>query len=143
MLDTDSIRRRYSEALGGSRLKLAIVRWGYRQAARDYPFEPVWNRRFFRSASEVVGIPVFAVGGIRTRGECDDILESGEADMVGIGRPFYAEPQLPAKILSDPEPLWCENSNRCVPAQMLGLPARCYNPSVSRKRAAARRARTA
>ena len=45
------------------------------------------------------GIPVLAVGGIRTAAEVRDILERGEADLVGIGRPFYAEPDLAARIL--------------------------------------------
>jgi 2,4-dienoyl-CoA reductase-like NADH-dependent reductase (Old Yellow Enzyme family) len=137
MLETRSIKRRFEEALGGSRLKMAVLRWGYWRAAKAYPFEPVWNRRFFTAAKEVVSIPVFAVGGIRSREECLDILERGEADMVGIGRPFYAEADLAARLLTgDLEPAACESSNRCVPAQQLGMKARCYNPNVARKLAA-------
>lgn len=61
--------------------------------------------------------------------------------MLGIGRPFYAEPELPERLLGeDDEPALCESSNRCVPPQQLGLPARCYNPNVSRKKAAMRMA---
>jgi 2,4-dienoyl-CoA reductase-like NADH-dependent reductase (Old Yellow Enzyme family) len=137
--DTASIRRRYEEALGGSRLKMAVLRWGYRRAAKQYPFAPVWNRPFFAAAKRAVSIPVFAVGGIRTLAECLEILEEGQADMVGIGRPFYAEPDLPARLLvGDPGPTLCESSNRCLPPQMLGMKAGCYNPNVQRKRAAAR-----
>jgi 2,4-dienoyl-CoA reductase-like NADH-dependent reductase (Old Yellow Enzyme family) len=80
-------------------------------------------------------VPVFAVGGIRTADEVSAILDAGEADMVGIGRPFYAEPDLPARILGgDPGPGLCRNSNRCVPAQMLGMRAACYNPEVTKAR---------
>ena len=94
------------------------------------------NRDLFRAVRSRAEIPVFAVGGIRTATECHDILESGAADMVGIGRPFYAEPDLAARILADdPSPRLCRNSNRCVPAQMLGMKGVCYNPDV-RKRAA-------
>ena len=135
--DTDAIRRRYEEALNGSKFKLAVVRWGYRRAAKAYPFEPLWNRPFFTAAKRAVSIPVFAVGGIRIREECLDILDAGEADMIGIGRPFYAEPELPARLLGDDkEPVLCESSNRCLPPQMLGMKAACYNPNVARKRAA-------
>ena len=67
--DTKSIRERFDEALGHSRVKLAILRWGYRRAARAYPFEPVWNRPYFTAAKRAVEIPVFAVGGIRTLGD--------------------------------------------------------------------------
>ena len=134
--DTKAIREKFDEALAGSRLKWAILRWGYRRAARAYPFEPVWNRRFFTGAKEAVRIPVFAVGGIRRLEECTEILERGEADMVGMGRPFYADPELPARLLAgDTEPVLCESSNRCVPAQQLGLKAACYNPNVARKKA--------
>jgi 2,4-dienoyl-CoA reductase-like NADH-dependent reductase (Old Yellow Enzyme family) len=135
MLDVRSIRARFEDALGGSRLKMAILRWGYKRAASAYPFEPVWNRAFFTAANDVVSIPVFAVGGIRSRAECDAILERGEADMVGIGRPFYAEPDLAARILDQPDGhALCESSNRCVPAQQLGMKARCYNPRVAAKK---------
>jgi 2,4-dienoyl-CoA reductase-like NADH-dependent reductase (Old Yellow Enzyme family) len=85
---------------------------------------------------EVVSIPVFAVGGIRTRADCDSILTNDDADMVGIGRPFYAEPDLPERILNDDGPALCESSNRCVVAQQLGMKSRCYNPNVARKREA-------
>jgi 2,4-dienoyl-CoA reductase-like NADH-dependent reductase (Old Yellow Enzyme family) len=137
ILEVDSIRRRFEEALGGSRVKMAVLRWGYRSGARNYPFAPVWNRRCFAAAKRAVSIPVFAVGGVRRLDEIDDILERGDADMVGIGRPFYAEPDLPRRLLAgDHDGALCESSNRCVPPQQLGLKARCYNPNVARKRAA-------
>jgi 2,4-dienoyl-CoA reductase-like NADH-dependent reductase (Old Yellow Enzyme family) len=137
ILGVDSIRRRFEEALGGSRLKMAVLRWGYRSGARNYPFKPVWNRRYFAAAKRAVSIPVFAVGGIRRLDEINDILEREDADMIGIGRPFYAEPDLPRRLLAgDFEETLCESSNRCVPPQQLGLKARCYNPNVARKRAA-------
>lgn len=139
--DTESIKRRYNEALGGSKFKFAVLRWGYRRAAKQYPFAPVWNRPFFTAAKKAVSVPIFAVGGIRTLDECLGILDAGEADMIGIGRPFYAEPELPARLLAgDHEAAWCESSNRCLPPQMLGMKAACYNPSVQRKRAAMRAA---
>jgi 2,4-dienoyl-CoA reductase-like NADH-dependent reductase (Old Yellow Enzyme family) len=137
ILDVDSIRRRFEEALGSSRVKMAVLRWGYKRGAKQYPFRPVWNRRYFASAKRAVGVPVFAVGGIRRLDEVNDILDRGDADMVGIGRPFYAEPDLPRRFLAgDLDETLCENSNRCVPPQQLGLKARCYNPNVAKKRAA-------
>lgn len=137
IMEVDSIRRRFEAALGGSKLKMAVLRWGYRTGAKHYPFKPVWNRKIFSAAKRAVGIPVFAVGGIRRLDEINDILEREDADMVGVGRPFYAEPDLPRRLLDgDLQDTLCENSNRCVPPQQLGLKARCYNPNVARKRAA-------
>jgi 2,4-dienoyl-CoA reductase-like NADH-dependent reductase (Old Yellow Enzyme family) len=102
------------------------------------PFRPVWNRSRFRAVKPVVSIPVLAVGGIRTRAEVEQILDAGDADMVGIGRPFYAEPDLAGRILgtasdADDRGL-CQNSNLCVPAQMLGMKGVCYNPEVLKVR---------
>lgn len=137
ILEVDSIRRRFEEALGGSRLKMAVLRWGYRSGARNYPFAPVWNREYFKAAKLAVSIPIFAVGGLRSLAEINEILEGDQADMVGMGRPFYAEPELPQQLLrGDLDEALCESANRCVPPQQLGLKARCYNPNVARKRAA-------
>ncbi len=103
------------------------------------PFKPVWNRRQFLAVKERVKIPVFAVGGIRTAADVNEILDGGQADMVGIGRPFYAEPDLAERILggsaAGPK---CEYSNLCVPAQMLGMRGVCYNPAVKKAAATSR-----
>ncbi|MFI5045075.1 MAG: NADH:flavin oxidoreductase, partial [Acidimicrobiales bacterium] len=58
-------------------------------------------------------------------------------DLVGIGRPFYAEPDLAERILGPPADdhgRLCQNSNRCVAAQMLGMKGVCYNPEVRKRR---------
>ena len=91
----------------------------------------MWNRDLFAAAKRRVTIPVHAVGGIRTADEVSSILEAGDADLVGIGRPFYAEPDLADRILGgDHGPVLCRSSNMCVPAQMLGMKGVCYNPEV-------------
>jgi 2,4-dienoyl-CoA reductase-like NADH-dependent reductase (Old Yellow Enzyme family) len=139
--DTASIQKRYEEALGGSNFKMRVLRWGYKRGAKQYPFMPLWNRPFFTAAKRAVQVPIFAVGGIRALDECEEILGAGDADMIGIGRPFYAEPELPARLLAgDRGETLCESSNRCLPPQMLGMKAACYNPNVQRKRAAMRAA---
>jgi 2,4-dienoyl-CoA reductase-like NADH-dependent reductase (Old Yellow Enzyme family) len=118
-----------------SRVRRTIITAGARFGGRRAPFRRVWNRDLFAAVRRTVGIPVFAVGGIRTADEVQSILDSGDADMVGIGRPFYAEPDLAARILADdPTPRVCQNSNRCVAAQMLGMKGVCYNPEARRAR---------
>lgn len=124
-----NLARRFHEA-SGSRLRRWVLRSSMARAARLHPWLPVWNRAIVRTIRAAVSIPVFAVGGIRTRAEADDLLSSGDADLIGIGRPFYAEPRLAARLLADgpeanAEPV-CESCNRCVVPQMLGMPAACY-----------------
>jgi 2,4-dienoyl-CoA reductase-like NADH-dependent reductase (Old Yellow Enzyme family) len=119
-----------------TRMRRATIKAGYWWGGKRAPFAPVWNRELFSKVSKAVSIPVFAVGGIRTAVEVNGILDAGDADMVGIGRPFYAEPDLAARILGgETAPRLCRNSNRCVPAQMLGMRGVCYNPDVHKDRA--------
>jgi hypothetical protein len=62
--------------------------------------------------------------------------------MVGIGRPFYAEPDLARRIVGESshpsDSGLCRNSNLCVPAQMLGMKGVCYNPEVVKLRRSGR-----
>jgi 2,4-dienoyl-CoA reductase-like NADH-dependent reductase (Old Yellow Enzyme family) len=114
-----------------SRRRRAFIKAGAWFGGRRAPFAPVWNRDLFAAVKRQAGIPVLAVGGIRTGAEVHEILAADDADLVGIGRPFYAEPDLAARILGNvPGPGRCRNSNRCVAAQMLGLKGVCYNPEV-------------
>jgi 2,4-dienoyl-CoA reductase-like NADH-dependent reductase (Old Yellow Enzyme family) len=130
---TNGALARRLERAAPRRSRRASIKAAAWLGAKRAPFEPVWNRRLFADASRRAGIPVFAVGGIRSRADVDQILDRGQADMVGIGRPFYAEPDLAQRILAgDPAPRRCQSSNRCVAAQMLGMKGICYNPEVRR-----------
>ncbi len=123
------------EKASPSKMRRNFVKLGAWWGGRKSPFTPVWNRELFTTIKQRVSIPVFAVGGIRTAEEVNEILDSGAADMVGIGRPFYAEPDLAERILGNrPGDGLCENSNKCVSAQMLGMRGVCYNPDVVKLR---------
>jgi 2,4-dienoyl-CoA reductase-like NADH-dependent reductase (Old Yellow Enzyme family) len=133
-----SMKERFRKA-APTRRRRWVLSAGYLFSGWRSPFKPVWNRHLFTEAKRRVSIPVFAVGGIRSADEVNTILDAGDADMVGIGRPFYAEPDLAARVLgqSDHHAL-CQNSNLCVPAQMLGMKGVCYNPEVKKAARAAR-----
>lgn len=136
--ENPGMKRRLLEATG-SRVRAVMVHAGMFFAARRYPFQAVWNRDVFRAVKQAVAIPVFAVGGIRTPVEAAELLARGEADMIGIGRPFYAEPELARRFLAESSlPLGtttaCESCNRCVVPQMLGMPGVCYNPGIHKIR---------
>ena len=113
------------------RRQRVVLEAGYALGGAMSPFKPVWNRAQFTAVKAKVSIPVFAVGGIRTGEDVNRILDAGQADMVGIGRPFYAEPDLARRVLGgSPDGPRCRYSNLCVPAQMLGMKGVCYNPEV-------------
>jgi 2,4-dienoyl-CoA reductase-like NADH-dependent reductase (Old Yellow Enzyme family) len=136
--DNPGMRRRLLAATG-SRYRAVLLRAGMWLAARRYPFTPVWNREVFRAVKQAVDIPVFAVGGIRTPQEAAEILRDGDADMIGIGRPFYAEPALARRFLAESSlPVGtsaaCESCNRCIVPQLLGMPGVCYNPQIHKIR---------
>ena len=113
-----------------------VIEAGYIVGGVTAPFKPVWNRSRIEATRQVVSIPVLGVGGVRTADDVDSLLDESGADLVGIGRPFYAEPDLAARILGGrPGPGLCRYSNLCVPAQMLGMRGVCYNPEVRREKA--------
>lgn len=117
------------------RSERAVLIAGYVAGGAMARFTPVWNRSRFVATKAAVSIPVLAVGGIRDTAQVDEILDGDQADLVGIGRPFYAEPDLAARVLGGrPEPGLCQYSNLCVPAQMLGMKGACYNPAVTKAR---------
>jgi 2,4-dienoyl-CoA reductase-like NADH-dependent reductase (Old Yellow Enzyme family) len=110
-----------------------------RLEARWYPRGPGWNAPFCRAVRAAVDVPVLCEGGIRERSHCDRLLgTSGDpptCDAVGLGRPFYAEPRLPARLLAGEERVLCESCNNCTIPQAAGEPGRCRTPSVVRERA--------
>jgi 2,4-dienoyl-CoA reductase-like NADH-dependent reductase (Old Yellow Enzyme family) len=129
------VKRTLRSAAG--RIGAAGIEFSMKRGSARTPFAPVWNRSTFVAVKQAVDVPVFAVGGIRTPAEGAQILASGEADLIGVGRPFYAEPELARWFLAQDvgRVARCENCNRCVVPQMLGMPGVCYNPASQAPRA--------
>ncbi|WP_121820920.1 oxidoreductase [Halostella salina] len=127
--EDDRFSAGYAAAFG-SRLRARIVAALNRLQSLQYDFEPAWNADFCGRVRARVDVPVLAEGGIRGRGEMDGLL--GDAcDAVGVGRPFYAEPRLGARLLdSDGGRAVCESCNNCAVPQATGAPGVCRTPSV-------------
>ena len=125
----------YDKAFGGPARK-TLVRAANRVAARAIPFEPAWNEAFCRRVKEKVAIPVLCEGGVRTRAQIDRILGEGHADMVGMARPFYAEPRLAWRLLHEGAEAraLCESCNNCTIPQVTGALGVCRTPHVLRRR---------
>jgi 2,4-dienoyl-CoA reductase-like NADH-dependent reductase (Old Yellow Enzyme family) len=125
-------REGYESAFGG-RLRTALVALGNRVESLWYDFEPAWNAGLCREVRAAVDVPVLAEGGIRGRERIDRLL-GRDCDMVGMARPFYAEPRLPARLLDGDARARavCESCNNCTVPQVTGAPGVCRTPSVLR-----------
>ncbi|SFR43587.1 2,4-dienoyl-CoA reductase [Halogeometricum rufum] len=136
----DRFEAGYAEAFGG-RLRARLVALGNWLESKAYDFEPAWNADLCRRVRRTVDVPVLCEGGIRGRAEMDRLL--GDAcDAVGLGRPFYAEPRLPARLLDgDPKTrVVCRNCNNCAVPQATGADGVCRTPDVLRRAGELRRA---
>jgi 2,4-dienoyl-CoA reductase-like NADH-dependent reductase (Old Yellow Enzyme family) len=138
------------EAAFGSRWRARAVRLLNRLEGRWFPREAGWNETFCRAIRQRVDVPVLCEGGIRTRAHCDRLLGEDRsaatgtqappaADLVGMGRPFYAEPRLGARLLDGSESpgvrALCKSCNNCTVPQVTGAPGRCRTPSIVREAA--------
>ncbi|MFC7133080.1 MULTISPECIES: NADH:flavin oxidoreductase [Salinibaculum] len=127
----------YAAAFGG-RLRARAVRAANRVEEYWYPTEPGWNADLCRAVRAAVDVPVLCEGGLRERDHCEGLLGddgSPACDMVGMGRPFYAEPRLPARLLDGGGRVLCESCNNCTVPQVAGEPGRCRTPDIVRERA--------
>ncbi|GMG86460.1 NADH:flavin oxidoreductase/NADH oxidase family protein [Biformimicrobium ophioploci] len=60
---------------------------------------------FALAMQEKVNIPLMVTGGFRQRAVMERAIESGSADMVGLGRPLCLVPDAPARLLDGEEEL--------------------------------------
>ncbi len=72
---------------------------------------------YFQEAARVIKenikIPVILVGGMRSFGVMEEVINSGKADMVALCRPFIKEPDLVKKLRDGKEKVSCVSCNAC------------------------------
>jgi 2,4-dienoyl-CoA reductase-like NADH-dependent reductase (Old Yellow Enzyme family) len=132
--DAADMQDNYAAAFG-SRRRAGLVALFTRLQSRRFDRKSAWNADLCRAVSAAVDVPVLCEGGIRERERMDDLLADGVCDLVGLGRPFYAEPRLGARLLDDGERALCASCNNCTVPQVTGAPGRCRTPGVVRERA--------
>jgi 2,4-dienoyl-CoA reductase-like NADH-dependent reductase (Old Yellow Enzyme family)/thioredoxin reductase len=81
------------------------VSGGDPESSDHFPVPPMYSRRgcyvnLAHSIKKAVGIPVIAVGRINNVLLANQIIESGKADLVAMGRAFLADPDFPEKALA-------------------------------------------
>jgi 2,4-dienoyl-CoA reductase-like NADH-dependent reductase (Old Yellow Enzyme family) len=127
------------EAAFGSRWRARLVQALNRVQARRFSREGAWNAALCRRVRERVDVPVLCEGGVRERATADRLL--GDAcDLVGMGRPFYAEPRLGARLLDAGGRALCRDCNNCTVPQVTGARGECRTPAVVRERGRRERA---
>jgi len=83
-----------------------------------------------------VGVPVIAVGRIKTPAFAESVLVEGKADFIAIGRQLIADPFWPQKVAEgkEDEIVPCISCNVCVDTGLRGRGLRCsVNASVARE----------
>ena len=85
---------------------------------------------YFRERSSAlkhaVAVPVAEVGGIRSLETAQSIVDSGDADMISLSRPFIREPGLVTRWEEESnDPARCVSCSRCFVFPRRGLPLRC------------------
>jgi 2,4-dienoyl-CoA reductase-like NADH-dependent reductase (Old Yellow Enzyme family) len=84
-------------------------RLGVGSKAPEAYFRPLAQR-----AKAATALPVMLVGGLRSRAVMDEVLASGDADLISICRPLICEPDLPNRLQSgEAEASACISANRC------------------------------
>ena len=121
----EALRTFVAEGLGAVEVSAGM---GSRAVQADGPDDS--ERSYFRAESRearaAVDIPIMLVGGIRSLTLSEDIVSSGDADMVSMSRPFIREPDIVARWQrGDTAPAKCISCAKCLGAGMRGGPLRC------------------
>jgi 2,4-dienoyl-CoA reductase-like NADH-dependent reductase (Old Yellow Enzyme family) len=84
-------------------------------------------RHLAQSAKRETDLPVILVGGLRSRAVMDEVLNSGDADMISLCRPLINEPDLPNRLLfGATTQSACISGSRCWPKnQGEGIRCKC------------------
>lgn len=127
----------YKNVFGGKYKSQLVSLLNHLQAFR-YSFEEAWNKPYCSEIKSTISIPVLAEGGIRQRSQMNQFLSEGQCDLVGMARPFYAEPRVAARLLNpdqteDIEAI-CESCNNCLIPQVTGERGSCRTPDILQKR---------
>ena len=109
---------------------------GKEKRLEPMPYPQAWRVYLAERIKQVVSIPVIVVGVIREPGVAEEILETGKADFVALGRALNADPQWPNKAQAGEVASIrrCIGCNECVIARHVeDAPLRCsLNATVGR-----------
>ncbi len=83
-------------------------------------------RKWCRDVKARAGVPVVMVGGLRSKDLMEEIISSGDADLVALCRPLIREPDLVASWAAGKERrATCISCNRCFDLILTGARLKC------------------
>ncbi|MDR3332198.1 MAG: FAD-dependent oxidoreductase, partial [Synergistaceae bacterium] len=125
------------EAYGADSIHVTFSMYGTRSSLGSVGsfYQPRgYGARYAAEVKKLVKIPVIAVGRIHDPYMADEIIASGNADFIAMGRPSLCDPHLPEKLLSgDPDDVRpCVSCLQgCTASTYQGIPLNCMvNPEV-------------
>ena len=91
------------------------ARGASRTAERGAP-ESVYFREQSAALKKAVNVPVILVGGIRSLKTANEIISSGDADMISMSRPFVRQPDLLVRWKQGEADAKCISCSKCYPS---------------------------
>jgi 2,4-dienoyl-CoA reductase-like NADH-dependent reductase (Old Yellow Enzyme family) len=99
--------------------------------------EQAYYRDRAAAVKKVVKVPVMAVGGIRSLEMAEDIVNSSDADLISMCRPFIRQPDIISRWQrGETEPATCISCNKCFGVLNKGEPLECGEDRRLRRKAA-------
>ena len=82
-------------------------------------------------------VPVIAAGLLVTGELAEQIVEEGKADLIGLARVLWTDPEWPQKVMQgrENEILRCDSCNACMKVLMKGKPTFCVRWSAEKQQA--------
>ncbi|MBE0635389.1 NADH:flavin oxidoreductase [Candidatus Bipolaricaulota bacterium] len=84
-------------------------------------------RPWAQAASKATELPIILVGGMRSLDVMEDVLQSGDAQLISMCRPLICEPDLPRRLQQGIQTAAsCVSKNRCWPGKgEIGISCKC------------------
>lgn len=98
--------------------------------------KPGCNVHLATQIKKHVSIPVATVGALSDPDQMEDIIESGQADLVVMGRALLADPEIPNKVMANrgADVIKCVRCFVCMAERVITQTRRCaLNPRVGRE----------
>jgi len=131
----EAARQMVTAGIDAIEVSAGVGQAAYR-AGEDGPMVPPFRERA-SAVKRAVDVPVALVAGIRNLETALDIVESGDADMVSMCRPFIREPHLVARWQrGEAASATCITCNRCMAIVRRGEPLECGEDRRLREEAA-------